>query len=166
MFPPVRHAGLKFPGQGADRTIVALHVLVVDDDAVCLALVTRVLETHGIDVEVAKSGVEALVAIDRRRPDVIVLDWMMPGLSGSEVLDRVKASPRFASIPVIMLTARSDDDDLIASYRSGADYFVSKPLVPSQLLYGIGLVTGREVAGASAPSSAVSHSDRRPRSRS
>jgi CheY-like chemotaxis protein len=164
MFPTVRHAGLKFPGQAADRTIVALHVLVVDDDDSSLALVTRVLETHGLEVEVAKSGMAAMAALDRRRPDVIVLDLLMPGMSGAEVLDRVKASPRFTSIPVIMLTARSDDDDLIASYRSGADYFVSKPLVASQLLYGIGLVTGREITGAAAP--AEPRRPDRPRSRS
>lgn len=166
MFPTVRHVGLKFPGEAADRTSVALHVLVVDDDAPSLALVARVLESHGLEVETATSGIAALAALDRRRPDVVVLDIMMPGLSGAEVLDRVKASPRFTSIPVIMLTARADDEDLIASYRSGADYFVSKPLVPSQLLYGIGLVTGREIAGAVAPSAAPDPRSDRPRSRS
>jgi len=143
---------------------VALHVLVVDDDAHSLALVARVLESHGLEVEKATGGVEALAALDRRRPDVIVLDIMMPGLNGAEVLDRVKSSPRFASIPVIMLTARDDDADLIASYQSGADYFVSKPLVASQLLYGIGLVTGREIAGAAAPAAKPATRPERPRS--
>jgi DNA-binding response OmpR family regulator len=125
---------------------VGLHVLVVDDDAHSLALVARVLELHGIEVEKATGGIEALAALDRRRPDVIVLDIMMPGMNGAEVLDRVKASPRFASIPVIMLTARSDDADLIASYRSGADYYLTKPLVPDELLYGVALVLGRDAA--------------------
>jgi CheY-like chemotaxis protein len=152
MFPTVRHAGLKFLGPPADRTNVALHVLVVDDDAVNLALVARVLESRGLEVETVTNGLAALAALDRRRPDVIVLDIMMPGMTGAEVLDRVKASPRFTSVPVIMLTARAADADLLASYRSGADYFVSKPLVPSQLLYGIELVTGREIPGAAAPS--------------
>jgi CheY-like chemotaxis protein len=123
-------------------------VLLVDDDALSLALAVRVLESHGLEVETATSAVAALAALERRQPDVVVLDIMMPGMSGAELLDRVKSSPRFASIPVIMLTAHSDDDELIASYRSGADYFVSKPLVASQLLYGIGLVTGREIKHA------------------
>jgi CheY-like chemotaxis protein len=129
---------------------VALHVLVVDDDALSLALVTRMLTSHGLDVETATSAVDALAALERRRPDVVVLDVMMPGMSGAELLDRLKASPRFTSIPVIMLTAHADDDELIASYRSGADYFVTKPLVPSQLLYGIELVTGRRLDGTTA----------------
>jgi CheY-like chemotaxis protein len=164
MFPPGRHAGLKFPGEAADSTNVGLHVLVVDDDELSRTLVARVLESHGLAVETVTSGVEALVALDRRRPDVIVLDIMMPGMSGAEVLDRVKSSPRFSAIPIIMLTARAGDEDLIASYRSGADYFVSKPLVPSQLLYGIGLVTRREIGGASA--TAAPRRLDRPRSRS
>jgi CheY-like chemotaxis protein len=142
---------------------VGLHVLVVDDDALSLALVTRVLESHGLEVETVTSGTAALVALDRRRPDVLVLDIMMPGMSGAEVLDRVKSSPRFTSIPVIMLTARSDDEDLLASYQSGADYFLSKPLVPSQLLYGIGLVTGRQIAGAVAPPATGATRSDRPR---
>jgi two-component system phosphate regulon response regulator PhoB len=163
MFPPGRHAGLKFPAEAADSTSVSLHVLVVDDDELSRTLVARVLESHGLAVETVTSGVEALIALERRRPDVIVLDIMMPGMSGAEVLDRVKSSPRFSAIPVIMLTARADDEDLIASYQSGADYFVSKPLVPSQLLYGIGLVTGRAIAGAAAPARPASR-PARPRS--
>jgi CheY-like chemotaxis protein len=123
-------------------------VLLVDDDALSLALAVRVLESHGLEVETATCAVAALAALERRQPDVVVLDIMMPGMSGAELLDRVKSSPRFAAIPVIMLTAHADDDELIASYRSGADYFVSKPLVASQLLYGIGLVTGREIKHA------------------
>lgn len=133
---------------------MALHVLVVDDDPVNLALVRRVLESHGLDVETASDGVAALAALDRRRPDVMVLDIVMPGMSGVEVLDRVKSSPRFTTIPVIMLTAHDADHELLVSYRSGADYFVSKPLVASQLVYGIGLVTGREIGTATQPSPA------------
>jgi CheY-like chemotaxis protein len=163
MFPTVRHADLKFRGPTADRTNVGLHVLVVDDDAVNLALVARVLGSRGFEVETVTDGVSALAALDRRRPDVVVLDIMMPGMSGAEVLDRVKSSPRFTSIPVIMLTARDADADLIASYQSGADYFVSKPLVPAQLLYGIGLVTGRLIRDAAPPPSGAAARPQRSR---
>jgi len=115
----------------------------VDDDALNVRLVQRVLEARGFSVESAASGMEALAAIDRRRPDVIILDIMMPGMTGAEVLDRVKASPRLASIPVIMLTAKEGDEDLLASYRAGADYYVTKPLVVEQLLNGLALVLGQ-----------------------
>lgn len=144
---------------------MAFHVLMVDDDELSVRLVQRVLEVRGFSVESAASGMEALAAIDRRRPDVIILDIMMPGMTGVEVLDRVKASPRLASIPVIMLTAKEGDEDLLASYRSGADYYVTKPLVVEQLMSGLARVLGQP-APRQAASTPPSPSRRdRPRSR-
>ena len=125
---------------------VGLHVLVVDDDELNRVLVQRVLTPRGIEVETSPNGIAALAAIERRRPDLIVLDVVMPGMSGADVLTQVKATPRLATIPVIMLTARSGDDDLIASYRSGADYYLTKPLVAAELLYGVALVLGRDAS--------------------
>jgi two-component system, OmpR family, alkaline phosphatase synthesis response regulator PhoP len=139
---------------------VAIHVLAVDDNEINLRLVQHVLEERGFSVECVKSGMEALTALDRRRPDLVILDIMMPGLDGGEVLDRIKASPRLASIPVIMLTAKSSDQDLIDSYRSGADYYITKPLVARQLLHGISLVLGHNVPA----SPATSQRGARPRS--
>ena len=129
---------------------VGLYVLVVDDDELNRVLVERVLTARGIEVETSPNGIAALAAVDRRRPDLIVLDVVMPGMSGADVLAQVKSTPRLATIPVIMLTARSGDDDLIASYRSGADYYLTKPLVADELLYGVALVLGRD-AGRLAP---------------
>jgi two-component system alkaline phosphatase synthesis response regulator PhoP len=123
---------------------VAIHVLAVDDNEINLRLVQHVLEERGFSVECVKSGMEALAALERRRPDLVILDIMMPGLDGADVLDRIKASPRLASIPVIMLTAKTSDQDLIESYKSGADYYITKPLVARQLLHGIGLVLGHQ----------------------
>ena len=123
---------------------MGFRALVVDDDEMNLLLVQRVLEGRGVAVEVARDGMSALAALDRSRPDLVILDIMMPGISGAEVLDRIKANPALATIPVIMLTAKADDGDLIESYRSGADYYVTKPLVPSQLLYGVGLILGSD----------------------
>ncbi len=122
-------------------------MLVVDDDELSVRLVRHVLEQHGFEVEAVTDGVAALDALEHRPPDVVVLDVMMPGMDGGEVLERVKSSPRLQDVPVIMLTSRADDEDVIASYRSGADYHITKPLVPSQLLYGLGLVLGREIPG-------------------
>ena len=126
---------------------MALHVLVVDDNEINLRLVRHALEGRGFSVDTVTSGPEALAALERCRPDLVILDILMPDMSGMEVLDRIKANPRTADIPVIMLTAKAGDEDVIAGYRSGADYFIVKPLVPRQLLYGIGLVLGREVPG-------------------
>ena len=123
---------------------MTLHALVVDDNEVNLHLVRRVLEGYGFTVETVRDGMTAMAALDRTRPDVVVLDIMMPGMNGVEVLDRIKATPRLASIPVIMLTAKSADGDILDSYRSGADYYLTKPLIARQLVYGLGLVLGRE----------------------
>ena len=123
---------------------MTLHALVVDDNEVNLHLVRRVLEGHGFTVETVRDGMTAMAALDRARPDVVVLDIMMPGMNGIEVLDRIKATPRLASIPVIMLTAKSADGDILDSHRSGADYYLTKPLIARQLVYGLGLVLGRE----------------------
>lgn len=130
---------------------MAFHVLLVDDDALNVCLVRRVLEAQGFTVDAAGSGMEALAALDRRRPDLIILDIMMPGMTGVEFLDRVKVSPRLASIPVVMLTAKEGDEDVLASYRSGADYYVTKPLVVEQLLNGIAMVLGQPTSHATAP---------------
>lgn len=127
---------------------MAVHILAVDDNEINLRLVEHALAGRGYHVELASSGAEALAALDRRRPDLVILDIVMPGMTGMEVLDRIKSNPRLADIPVIMLTARTADQDVLAGYQSGADYFITKPLVPRQLLYGIGLVLGRKLAAA------------------
>lgn len=129
---------------------VAVHVLAVDDNEINLRLVEHALAGRGFRVDLVSSGAEALAALDRCHPDLVILDIVMPGMSGMEVLDRIKSNPRTADIPVIMLTARTADQDVIAGYQSGADYFIMKPLVPRQLLYGIGLVLGRKAPKAEA----------------
>jgi CheY-like chemotaxis protein len=119
-------------------------VLVVDDNEDNVRIIEEMLNVRGFEVEVAMGGAAALAAIDRRRPDVVVLDVMMPEMDGMEVLDRIKANPQHAQIPVILVTAKVQDDDLLAGYKFGADYYITKPFTVRQLLYGIGLVLGRE----------------------
>ena len=122
---------------------MGLRVLVVDDDELNRRLVQRLLTVRGFEVELVENGIAALAAVERQRPDLIVLDLVMPGVSGADVLEQIKSNPRMTTIPVIMLTARTGDDDLIASYRSGADYYITKPLKADELLYGVSLVLGR-----------------------
>ena len=122
-----------------------LHVLVVDDNGFFVQMIRGMLERHGIEVSSVGSGLEALTAVERRRPDVVLLDVQMPGMNGFEVLERIKANPHLTKIPVIMLTARGEADDLISGYRSGADYYLTKPVALSELVYGLSLVLGREI---------------------
>lgn len=119
-------------------------VLVVDDSDENCRMVEMLLKSRGFGVETAPDGPSALRALERRRPDIILLDVMMPAMSGMEVLDRIRSNPQHASIPVILVTAKSGDEDLLEGYKFGADYYITKPFSPRQLLYGIGLVLGRE----------------------
>jgi len=120
-------------------------VLVVDDNDDNVRIVREILRLRGFQVEVAYDGPAALATIDERKPDVILLDVMMPAMSGMEVLDRIKGNPQHTAIPVILVTAKAQDDDVLAGYQYGADYYITKPFTPRQLLYGIGLVLGTEV---------------------
>ncbi len=124
-------------------------ILVVDDNADAAAILRNTLEAHGYAVAVADSGAAALaMAADQPQPDAILLDIMMPEMSGLEVLQRLKEAPRTARIPVILVTAKAQDEDLLSGYRTGADYYITKPFSTRQLLYGLDLVLGKADAGA------------------
>jgi DNA-binding response OmpR family regulator len=123
---------------------VAARILIVDLETADGAPIAEVLTSRGFEIEVAENGEAALRAIERRRPDVVLLEVKRPGTSGMEVLDRIRANPQIAAIPVIIVTASTGDDDVLAGYKFGADYYLTKPVSPRRLLRGIGLVLGRE----------------------
>src|SRR5262249_60666316 len=87
-------------------------------------------------------------------PDLILLDVMMPQMSGLEVLQRIKSTHATAKVPVIMVTAKMQDEDVMTGYQHGADYYITKPCTAKQLLYGIGLVLGRSDAEPAAVAAA------------
>lgn len=118
-------------------------VLVVDDNADVVTIVQTILEADGYEALVAYSGVEALTQLAKHKPDLVILDIMMPEMSGLEVLERMRETPSVAQIPVILLTAKTDDEDFLSGYRSGADYYIPKPFTSEQLLYGVRLVLGQ-----------------------
>ena len=120
-------------------------VLVVDDNPDSVRIVESILKGNGYEVVAATSGQEALAAIDKKPPSVILLDVMMPGMSGLEVLEKLRAQPKNGRIPVILLTAKTQDEDVISGYRYGADYYIPKPFTSKQLLYGIRLVLGESL---------------------
>ena len=119
-------------------------ILVVDDDADNVNIARQILLSRGFEVRVAYNGPSALASVEQQRPDLVLLDIMMPQMSGMEVLDRLRANPATAGVPVILVTAKDQDEDLLAGYKYGADYYITKPFSPKQLLYGIGLVLGTE----------------------
>ena len=110
------------------------RILVVDDDPSIRALVRDVLELEGHVVQVAVDGVAALRAVAAERPDCVVLDVMMPGMDGHEVLARLRAMPDGLELPVVMLTAAADDANAWRGWSGGVDYFLGKPFDAEVLL--------------------------------
>jgi two-component system phosphate regulon response regulator PhoB len=119
-------------------------ILVVDDNPDAIAIVKSALEARGYTVNTAERGALALSSVDTDRPDVILLDIMMPDMSGLEVLEKLKATPSTSSIPVILVTAKTQDDDVISGYAVGAEYYITKPFTTRQLMYGVNLVLGQQ----------------------
>ncbi|MFO8126338.1 phosphate regulon transcriptional regulator PhoB [Yoonia sp.] len=110
------------------------HVLIVEDEAAQREVLAYNLEAEGFRVTRAENGEEALLCVDEDAPDVIVLDWMMPNLSGIEVCRRLKNKPDTRSIPIIMLSARSEEVDKVRGLETGADDYVVKPYSVSELM--------------------------------
>ena len=117
-------------------------VLVVDDNEDNLRVTEEILKTHGFTVHTARDGAGALRSIEQSHPSVVLLDVMLPDMDGMEVLDRVRSNTELARLPVILVTAKAQDEDLLAGYKVGADYYITKPFTARQLLHGIGLVLG------------------------
>lgn len=103
------------------------HVLLVEDEPAQREVLAYNLEAEGYAVRRAENGEEAMMLIDEAAPDLIILDWMMPLLSGIEVCRRVKTRPQTREIPVIMLSARSEEVDAVRGLDTGADDYVIKP---------------------------------------
>lgn len=112
-------------------TPVAIRVLVVDDDPDALALIQMMLRRRGYEVQTASGGAEALEMLAHDLPDLVVLDLMMPFMDGHEVCARLRADPRTASLPIVMLTAKPHGR--VESIRLGADDYVVKPVHPDEL---------------------------------
>ena len=110
------------------------RVLVVEDEPAQREVLAYNLEAEGFAVSRAQNGEEALLLINEEAPDIIVLDWMMPNLSGIEICRRIKIKPETRSIPVIMLSARAEEVDKVRGLETGADDYVVKPYSVSELM--------------------------------
>ena len=109
-------------------------VLVVEDESAQREVLQYNLEAEGFRVAMAVNGDEALLMVKEEKPELIVLDWMLPNVSGIEICRRVKASPETRSIPIIMLSARSEEADRVRGLETGADDYVVKPYSVVELM--------------------------------
>jgi two-component system, OmpR family, response regulator MtrA len=114
-------------------TTEAPVVVVADDDEDILMLVRATLTAAGYEVVIARDGSAALALLRERRPAAAVLDIAMPGLDGLEVLTRVRADPATADLPVILLSARAQENDVARGYELGASKYIRKPFSPREL---------------------------------
>jgi len=114
--------------------MVRQSVLVVEDEADIRELVSYNLLKEGYQVTSVGSGEAALAAAESRLPDLILLDIMLPGLDGLKVCRKLKESPQSESVPIIMLTAKGEEPDMVAGLQAGADDYVTKPFSPRVLL--------------------------------
>ncbi|MGD8454036.1 MAG: response regulator transcription factor [Phycisphaerae bacterium] len=121
-------------------------ILVVEDEADLANVLTYHLKREGYDCRLAGDGQEALTETQRRLPDVVVLDRMLPKVSGDDVAMRLKSDPRSASVPIIMLTAKAEETDELVGFALGADDYIRKPFSIKLLLARIAAVLRRREA--------------------
>jgi two-component system phosphate regulon response regulator PhoB len=119
------------------------RVLVVEDEAPLVAMLRYNLEKEGFEVDEASNGEEALARIAEQKPDVVLLDWMLPLVSGIEVCRQLRRAPATRTLPVIMLTARGEESDRVRGLDSGADDYVVKPFSPTELVARVRAVMRR-----------------------
>ena len=119
------------------------RVLLVEDDAALAELVSWHLEKDDFEVERTADGEEAILLARETPPDLVLLDWMIEGVSGIEVCRRLRRLPDTANVPIIMLTARGEEEDRIRGLDTGADDYITKPFSPRELLARVGAVLRR-----------------------
>ena len=119
------------------------RLLLVEDDKALAELLIWHFEREGFDVRRTGDGEEALLLADEELPDLIILDWMIEGVSGLEVCRRLRRKPGTANVPIIMLTARGEESDRIRGLETGADDYVTKPFSPKELIARVGAVLRR-----------------------
>jgi two-component system, OmpR family, phosphate regulon response regulator PhoB len=119
------------------------RLLLVEDDRALADLLTWHFSREGYDIVRTADGEEALLLAEERTPDLVILDWMIEGVTGIEVCRRLRRRPSTAHVPIIMLTARGEESDRIRGLETGADDYVTKPFSPRELLARVGAVLRR-----------------------
>jgi two-component system phosphate regulon response regulator PhoB len=119
------------------------NILVVEDEDAIREMLVMVLEQAGFQVMAVASAEEALQALAENLPDLILLDWMLPGISGVELARRLKKEDSYSDLPIILLTARGEEEDKVRGLEIGADDYMTKPFSPKELVARIKAVTRR-----------------------
>ena len=122
---------------------MSISVLLVEDDAAIRDMITFSLRQAGFTCEALKDGESGLEWLKNQQPDMILLDWMLPGIDGIEFIRRLRANEFLASIPVIMLTAKGESEDMVKGLSVGADDYINKPFSPPELIARIKAVLRR-----------------------
>jgi two-component system, OmpR family, alkaline phosphatase synthesis response regulator PhoP len=130
----------------ADVSIVS-HLLIVEDDRDIADLIRHYVVRAGHTADVLSSGTEVLPRIRTRRPDLLVLDLMLPGLHGLEICQAIRRDPATADLPIIVVTARAEESDRVAGLELGADDYVTKPFSPKELVARVGALLRRAARG-------------------
>ena len=123
--------------------MTAKRLLLVEDDRQLAELVRFHFDRAGYDVTRTGDGEEALILAEEVRPDLMILDWMIDGISGIEVCRRLRRRPSTANLPIIMLTARGEENDRVRGLETGADDYLTKPFSPKELVARAGAVLRR-----------------------
>lgn len=118
-------------------------IVIAEDEAAVSELLKYNLEAEGYETAIAADGDEAMLLLDERIPDLILLDWMLPKLSGIEICRRVRSRPQTANLPIIMLTAKAEETDRIRGLETGADDYVTKPFSTNELMARVRAVLRR-----------------------
>lgn len=118
-------------------------VLIVEDEPAQVEVLRYNLENKGFRTAVASAGEEALLLADEEEPDLVILDWMLPDISGIEICRRLKSQQKTKTMPIIMLTARGEEEDRIRGLESGADDYVVKPYSPNEMIARVQAVLRR-----------------------
>ncbi len=123
------------------------HILIVDDEADLASLVEFNLQQAGLETAVALTGEAALAMVRARLPDLVLLDLMLPDISGKEVCRRFRSDPRMKRVPIVMLTARGEEADRVEGFEVGADDYVTKPFSPRELVLRVKAILRRANPG-------------------
>ena len=134
-----------------------LNVLVVEDEDAIREMLVMVLEQSDLQVMAVESAEDALHALAEKMPDLILLDWMLPGISGVELARRLKKDETYSDLPIILLTARGEEEDKVRGLEIGADDYMTKPFSPKELVARIKAVTRR--SGKSSASKQIAMGD-------
>jgi two-component system, OmpR family, phosphate regulon response regulator PhoB len=119
------------------------RILIIEDEEALTLLLRYNLEAAGYDVDAVARGDEADVRLKERSPDLVILDWMLPGLSGIELCRRLRSRPDMRQLPIIMLTARGEESERVRGLATGADDYVVKPFSVPELLARVGALLRR-----------------------